>query len=285
LVVIAIIGVLVALLLPAVQAAREAARRTSCLNNINQLGIGLHNYEFHFERLPPGVVNPTGPIRNEPEGNHISWIVKVLPYLEESVLFSKIDQSAGAYAAVNAKVRGIELAALKCPSDADRFSDEKAGVARSSYAGCHNDVEAPIDENNTGLLFLNSKVRYAEIFDGSSKTILLSEVQIRDFGAEDRPTQESLSMGWISGTRATLRNTGTTKWNFRYPGNSESPPPTLPESNLFVGGFGSYHAGGIINVAFADGSAKALTSDIDPGLFKLLGNRADGEITSDSYNW
>src|SRR5437773_8386188 len=78
LVVIAIIGILVALLLPAVQAAREAARRTSCLNNVTQLGLSLHNYEFHFEALPPGVTNADGPIRNEPQGTHVSWIVKVL---------------------------------------------------------------------------------------------------------------------------------------------------------------------------------------------------------------
>src|SRR4249919_24168 len=83
LVVIAIIGILVALLLPAVQAAREAARRTSCVNNQVQLALAVHSYEFHFETLPPGVTNPTGPIRNEPQGNHVSWIVRILPYMEE----------------------------------------------------------------------------------------------------------------------------------------------------------------------------------------------------------
>src|SRR5881275_2054172 len=92
LVVIAIIGILVALLLPAVQAAREAARRVSCVNNVTQLGLSLHNYEFHFESLPAGVTNPEGPIRNEPQGNHTSWIVKILPYMEQNALYRHFDQ-------------------------------------------------------------------------------------------------------------------------------------------------------------------------------------------------
>jgi len=97
LVVIAIIGILVSLLLPAVQAAREAARRVQCLNNVTQLGLSLHNYEFHHEALPAGVTNPDGPIRNEPQGIHVSWIVKILPYLEQNAAYRKFDQSLGAY--------------------------------------------------------------------------------------------------------------------------------------------------------------------------------------------
>ena len=90
LVVIAIIAILVALMLPAVNAAREAARRTSCLNNMVQLALALHNFEYHFEALPPGVTNPDGPIRNEPQGIHVSWTVRILPYLEERAVFSAI---------------------------------------------------------------------------------------------------------------------------------------------------------------------------------------------------
>ena len=267
LVVIAIIGVLIALLLPAVQAAREAARRTSCLNNLTQLGLAIHNYEFHHETLPPGVSNDEGPIRNEPQGQHVSWIVKILPYMEENVLFHRFDQDAGAYAPVNAPVRHAKISVLDCPSSAP-FREDPDAVAYSEYAGCYHDTEAPIQEDNHGLLFLNSSIRYSQIFDGSTKTILLAEMI---------PDQNDL--GWVSGTRATLRNTS----------RIEEPERTLPEQParlnaqeekagpLHVGGFGSYHPGGL-NINLADGSTRFLPATTSQEVLRRLGNRADGEI-------
>lgn len=266
LVVIAIIGILVALLLPAVQASREAARRTSCVNNEVQLALAVHSYEFHFETLPPGVTNPTGPIRNEPQGLHISWITRILPYLEENALYKHFDFSAGAYAPVNAKVRAAEVASLQCPSEPDEFLNEGQTIAQTSYVGCHNDVEAPINTDNNGLLFLNSKIRYSEIEDGSSKTILLSETLLS-------PDE----LGWVSGTRATLRNTGTQP-NAGVDTDSNKPAAKDKTINtLAVGGFSSRHPG-VINVALADGSVRAISDQIDMELFRQLGNRADGQI-------
>lgn len=270
LVVIAIIGVLVALLLPAVQAAREAARRTNCVNNVTQLGLAVHSYEFHFETLPPGVTNPDGPIRNEPQGNHVGWIVKVLPYMEETVMWRKFDQAAGAYAPVNAEVRAARIPVLECPSQPEEMLNEAGNVAQSSYAGCHHDVEAPIDVDNHGLLFLNSNVRYNDIDDGSSKTILVGEKFVDPEG-----------LGWVSGTRATLRNTGTielpqTRLPVAPQAIDEDADADTPES-LYVGGFGSYHPGTFI-VGFADGSTRSIQVNIDRKLLQLLGNRADGEI-------
>jgi type II secretory pathway pseudopilin PulG len=269
LVVIAIIGILVALLLPAVQAAREAARRASCLNNATQLGLALHNYEFHFETLPPGVTDTKGPIRNEPQGNHTSWIVKILPYIEERVLFQHYDQAAGAYAATNAEVRATPIPTLECPSDPELYLNEEETAARSGYAGCHHDVEAPIDADNHGLLFLNSQIRYADIFDGTSKTILLGEA----------PTGPN-SLGWVSGTRATLRNTGSIespRAALAQPAEDQPAAAQPRLESLLVGGFGSYHPG-IFNVTFADGSTRGISDNVDRTTFQQLGHRADGQI-------
>jgi prepilin-type N-terminal cleavage/methylation domain-containing protein/prepilin-type processing-associated H-X9-DG protein len=270
LVVIAIIGILVALLLPAIQAAREAARRTQCLNNLTQLGLAVHSYEFNFEALPPGVTDSKGPIRNEPQGQHVSWIVKVLPYMEENVLWRMFNQEAGAYAPVNEKVRATRISVLTCPSNPDEDVIDEGRIATTTYAGCYHDVEAPIDVDNHGLLFLNSHVRYDEIFDGSSKTLLISEKL-------KRPDD----LGWVSGTRATLRNTN--KIEIRQPRFAQPAPPdaNAPEqdvaASLYVGGFGGYHPNGV-NCSFADGSTRFVAENIDPAIWRLLGNRADGEI-------
>ena len=265
LVVIAIIGVLVGLLLPAVQAAREAARRMSCSNNIAQLTLATHNYEFSMEHLPPGTTNPTGPIANTPNGEHISFLVRLLPYIEQQGTADDFDLTASVYAPVNAKVRAYQISAFLCPSFPFGINDEKtAGL--SNYAGCHHDVEAPIDEDNNGLLFLNSDVRYSDIYDGSSHTILIGEMI---------PTLQSL--GWVSGTRSTLRNTGTmVGGGIRMMGNAaidENPPE-------FVGGFASEHPGGG-NFGFADGSVRFLSQNTDPQIFTYLGHRADGEFVDE----
>lgn len=273
LVVIAIIGVLVALLLPAIQAAREAARRVSCVNNVSQLGLAVHNFEFNHEHMPPGVTDKKGPIRNEPIGQHLSWIVMVLPYLEENTLYQKIDRAAGAYAPVNAEAFSAGLSVLRCPSDwADHGYDPNKPLepAGNSYAGCHHDVEGPINDDNHGLLFLNSKVRFDEISDGSSKTLLLADKL-------SMPNE----MGWGSGTRATLRNTGsldTKPQNITGLSLEAAEEQRQKLGPLYVGGFGSHHSGGVIVVALADGSVRCISDDIDPKFLKLLGNRADGEI-------
>lgn len=272
LVVIAIIGILVGLLLPAVQAAREAARRCACMNNIAQLGLAIHNQEFNAERLPSGVVNPTGPIRNEAIGQHVSWCVQILPHMEQNSIYSNFDQAAGAYATVNAAARRQRIPTFLCPSSPNNY--EKEEIAITNYAGCHHDVESPIDADNNGVLFLNSRLRFSQILDGSSQTIMLGEMISR---RED--------LGWASGTSASLRNTG----NFETPIKNNQRTSKVDEltGTLVVGGFGSFHSGGA-QFAFADGSVHFLAQSIDKGIFSKLGNRADGEMlygSPDGLSW
>jgi prepilin-type N-terminal cleavage/methylation domain-containing protein/prepilin-type processing-associated H-X9-DG protein len=273
LVVIAIIGILVGLLLPAVQAAREAARRCSCMNNMLQVGLALHHYEYNREHLPSGVINDKGPINNDDDGQHISWIVNILPYFEQGPIYRNIDQKIGAYAIGNEEARSVAIAALQCPSDSIQGSVYGAvsSTPSSSYAGCYHSVEAPIDSDNNGLLFLNSRIRYNEILDGSSNTILVGE-----------KIAAGVDRGWMSGTRATLRNTGS----FTLPPKRtrrngviqemESPDPSV------VGGFGSLHSAGA-NFTFADGSVRYLSLDIEPDLYQNLGDRNDGAMIGGTF--
>jgi prepilin-type N-terminal cleavage/methylation domain-containing protein len=302
LVVIAIMAILVALLLPAVQIAREAARRTQCRQNLHQIGIALQNYHLAHECLPPGTVNETGPVRSEPQGYHHGWLTFLLPHLDERVLYSLVDTSVSIYDAKNATVRKTVVALLLCPSDpATRLSarNDDPAVALTSYAGVHHPVEAPIDATNHGVLFLNSRVRYEDISDGTSYTI---------FGGEILRSADHL--GWASGTRGTLRNGGArinqTPGGSRYYNDpTYVPPPAPPEAvedegpgatppapivtrtvtepadpALVVGGFASDHEGGA-HFVLGDGSVRFLSENIAQGVFQQLLDRADGRVTGE----
>jgi prepilin-type N-terminal cleavage/methylation domain-containing protein len=281
LVVIAIIGILVALLLPAIQAAREAARRSSCTNNVRQTILAIHNYEFANEFFPSGTKNDTGPIKSEPVGNHMSWIALVLPQLDERARFAQLDYSAGAYDDRNTPVAEVPIPVLTCPSD------DTTVRSYSSYAGCHHDVEAPIDADNHGVLFLNSKITFDDLRDGSAYTIFVGE----------KITPEG-DLGWISGTRATLRNTGKAiNLDLNNISNMGFQPEVEDEADepnsfyepidfndpLAVGGFGSHHPG-IASFAMGDGAVRMITEDVDQTYFQQLGHRADGGPISES-NW
>jgi prepilin-type N-terminal cleavage/methylation domain-containing protein len=256
LVVIAIISVLIALLLPAVQSAREAARRCQCINNMMQLGIAIKNYEAAHEVLPPGTIDPTSPIVNQPKGYHVSWMIQLLPFVEQRSIFTNWNFATSVYSPQNSTASGMSVNSFVCPSDPNV---RPAGGGMSNYVGCHHDVEAPIAVNNNGVFFLNSKVRFEDIEDGTSNTIFLGEKR-----------KSSTDLGWASGTRSTLRNTGT-------PINGTLIP--APTNKDPVGGFSSFHAGGA-DCGFGDGSVRFLRSSISPNVLRLLGNRADGEMVS-----
>ncbi len=197
LVVIAIIGILIALLLPAVQAAREAARRFQCVNNMTQLGMALRNYEAAHEVLPSGTVDEKGPIRNEAVGYHMGWITQILPYMEQTNTFDHVDFRVGVYDAANGPARTVPISMLGCPSSYYSGWEGEGKPQATAYAACHHEVESPIDTDNHGVFFLNSAIASREIPDGASHTIFVGE---KDYGPKD--------LGWMSGTPATLRNTG-----------------------------------------------------------------------------
>jgi prepilin-type N-terminal cleavage/methylation domain-containing protein/prepilin-type processing-associated H-X9-DG protein len=281
LVVIAIISVLIALLLPAVQAAREAARRAQCLNNMMQIAIAVQNYEAAHEMLPPGVVNLTGPIIDQPKGYHFGWMVQVLPYCELKNIQNHFNFNMGLYEVPNFTTRTTLVRAFLCPSDPGA-NRGPTGVAMTNYAGSHNDIEAPIAANNNGVFFLNSAVRFEDITDGSSQTIFLGEKQ-----------NDGLGEGWASGTRASLRNSGSginrasarsVPGSFSGEDNEDSTAAKVAGASTddtltFVGGYRSRHPGGG-NFTFGDGSVRFLKNTISPTVFRWLANRADGEIIS-----
>ena len=310
LVVIAIIAVLIALLLPAVQQAREAARRTQCKNNLMQMGIALTNYQMTHEMLPSGVVNATGPIRQpvlpkpqfglpaedaDPAAAApdlkdvylVSWTVQILPYIEQGNVYRHFDFSVGVPQPQNADVRKQMISTFLCPSDPGPGADA-GNEPISNYAGCHHDVEAPINVDNHGVLFLNSSIRYEQITDGSSSTLLVGEkTRFRD------------ELSWPYGTRATLRNVGSGinnggNLNARIfqppqldgpvqPGDAERAEGAKPvDPLLVVGGFSSSHTGGA-QFLLCDGSVRFLSNNIDQSLLRNLANRSDGEMLKSDF--
>ncbi len=274
LVVIAIIGILVGLLLPAVQAAREAARRMQCTNNVLQLGVALHNYEMAHRVLPSGTVDDKGPIVHLPRGFHHNWIMQILPMLDESVAFNKIDHAQSIYHKANFTVRAYGLPSLRCPSS------PWAQGPHSSYAGVHDSREVPIDVNNNGVLFLNSHVRFDDITDGVSHTVFAGEKHI-----------EVTDLGWSSGTRTTLRNMGS-PFNYSIPATNS----TLPAG--FAGGYtsgdaapGNYGAGAYGGGAYGGGALEDLSIEPD-GIetirqkeSKTMGDPIYAMLTTDPKTW
>ena len=276
---IAIIATLIALLLPAVQQAREAARRIQCQNNLMQLGLALHDYHLSHRVFPPGSVNPTGPIDNSQSGYKHGWMIQLLPYMDQANLYKTIDPNQDIYLQTQIDFTRMSPPGLRCPSSPLAMSD-----SNSSYAGCHNDLEAPINADDNGMLFLNSSVRLNDVADGQQYTLFASEY--RDSG------------GWQVGSRMSMRNTGTRidsstiSTKLRKPGlpSPDAPPPNpddsevaaanVPDPKTSVGGFGSYHTGGA-NFLFVDGSVRFIGDSIDSGLYQNLGSRRDGKIVTE----
>jgi prepilin-type N-terminal cleavage/methylation domain-containing protein len=216
LVVVAIIGLLVALLLPAIQAAREAARRTQCLNNLKQMGVALHNYHSAFEKFPTHVTGSKPTTDGGCGGGFYSWMVPLLPYLEQQVLFDSLDldvgmmdqcnlATSGHYAGLtistshpNAAAAATVVSAFLCPSDSYEMTRTlgTANPAPGNYTGnvgwvmgtrSHSDNMAPVEQSNGFFGLDNPKSRNLwqqpivsnrHFTDGLSHTAAVCERQI-----------------------------------------------------------------------------------------------------------
>lgn len=173
LVVIGILGVLIALLLPAVQAAREAARRTGCSANMRQMGIAVLAYHDVHAHLPPG--------SSAQRSHRIAWSALVLPYLEQPHVWSQLDVNQPYNSPGNQIAASTVLRVYLCPSTARRDEDRVAGrsgpLGAIDYGGMFGAILGDVrwQHNGNGALVWNTPFRLAQITGGTSQTILVAE--------------------------------------------------------------------------------------------------------------
>lgn len=308
LVVMAIIGIMVSLLMPAVQAAREAARRSKCLNNLKQIGLALQNYHGVYNMFPPGGLSMAG------GGFGHSWMVRILPYIEEESLYNSFDQIG--VGSVNGVTTGrlvpdslpwnqvnrdllqdVVLPFLACPSSTlDRlvltnYGAESPNVMSSNYTGISggldhlttrekNPTGAPGKISWGGVLIMEQGISIPQIKDGTSHTIMVGEQSgwcIDDRGAKVNCRSDcgyGFTMGpsrddtWERHFNVTCVIHPIGEMSYLAYGVAGDCGPNRPLL--------SAHAGGA-QVVFADGHADYLSSSTDLQLLYNLANRDDGK--------
>ena len=290
--VIAIIGILIALLLPAINAARAAARRTSCANNMRQLGLGIINYESTHGAYPPGRIgcDDTGDqmtIRGCPRGlpadkkTAASGFILVLPQLEESALYNQLDVHHGGLWNRNvddlewyknrSKCRAIKrrLDLFVCPSDTSEeistvYLPVKAATASYAFVqGSLGPDSSPhkVKYENNGMFVYVNKTKQRHIRDGISKTSMIGEVILSDVW------ESSNTWSYALANADCLRTT-------------RNPLNTRPGDGIVLerqnGAFGSQHAGGGI-FCFADGHTVYIDDDIDLNAYQAASTISGGD--------
>ncbi len=282
LVVIAIIGILVSLLLPAVQAAREAARRTQCINNMKNAALALHNFHDTFRRFPsahqmgltwyttrqrerpPGGLTPGSSYPNE--GPFWSWMFRIAPYIEMNNLYDMADKRGvpaawpwWQFAPTGECLNGMKCPMFKCPSDVRGNLEWRSGrtvAALTSYLGVsgrNQFKEAPANGQD-GILYVNSGVNMGQVYDGTSNTFVIGE----------RPPSNNLDYGWQwagSGDSPYFGATDVVLGVFERPGNPNAQPDFFRKGtvndpqDIHRYHFWSLHPNGA-NWALVDGSVR-----------------------------
>jgi prepilin-type N-terminal cleavage/methylation domain-containing protein/prepilin-type processing-associated H-X9-DG protein len=281
LVVIAIIGVLVGLLLPAVQKVRETANRIQCANNLKQIGLACHNFHAVRQSFPPGYVASALYPDTTPGWG---WAAFLLPYLEQDNLFAQIDLTQPLEQ--SPAIRAV-LPVFLCPSDqvpgtpsllTDATLSPICTAAPSCYAATVGSDESEADDpTGNGIFYRNSRTRIADITDGTSNTTMVG----------DRAWSQT------QGIWAGAPNNAITRAGVRNPwpsATATAPVLTLAHNNWInirtdadggLDDFSSNHPGGV-NLLFADGAVHFLHSITTDGQerrdFWALGTRAGGEI-------
>ena len=262
LVVIAIIGLLVSLLLPAVNAAREAARMTTCKNRIRQTGLALLAYEGAHRTLPSGW------IADEPEGEPgWGWATQILPFVEETPLHDSFNTKTSISDLANDSSRNVFLQIYSCPSDPTRevvSLDLETGpaitVGRANFVGVFgsNEIEDEPSEGN-GILFHNSNMPLRKVRDGLSKTFLVGERASR--------LGPSVWIGSISGVDEGMA---------RVVGSTDHPPNS---AEGHFDDFSSHHPTGA-HFVMCDGSTRLFADDVNEKIYQALATRNGGETVA-----
>jgi prepilin-type N-terminal cleavage/methylation domain-containing protein len=302
LVVIAIIGTLIALLLPAVQSAREAARRIQCSNNLKQLSLAAIQHEEVFGWYPTGGWSKRW-IGLHDKGNGVEqpggWIYNVLPFVDQANLhkLGGSDANDPDHLSENARRLQTSLSVFSCPSRRGQqtyantrpflHSDPVDHVARNDYAFngghrvfLHEDGPDSLEEGETfdwpdnssatGISYQRSRVRHRDITDGTSNTYMIAEKHIRHdryITGDDLGDNESMYSG---DDRDLLRFTG-----------GELDTSFRPLADSFASSqeglvFGSAHPQGFL-AALCDGSVRFVQFGISQEIHSRLGNRGDGK--------
>jgi prepilin-type processing-associated H-X9-DG protein/prepilin-type N-terminal cleavage/methylation domain-containing protein len=288
LVVLAIVGALLGLLLPAVQKAREAARRLQCSSNLHQIGRACHTYHDTYGTFSPGFRAWRCPdqLATRPGWG---WAAFLLPYVEQEpvsaqIAFNRPIEDSGNSARLNL------IPLFLCPSDADvpasfPISDSTGQVitaaAPISYAACYGSGELDeIPGPKEGVFYRNSRIRLADITDGTSTTILIGD---RAWSHAMAPWAGAVSGGIVHGGP---RNPWRSSPDAAYPAPNfpcvqANAVNALADSDGSLDEFFSEHPGGV-NILFADGGVRFIRQSIDSAVLTALGTRAGGEVVSEA---